>query len=72
MKTPFLKKSRNGNGVIKHTERDRRFSIDGQPGCCSYIQRRYVLIFFCLTADLICYMDRANISVTMIKMAEEK
>ena len=37
----------------------------------SYWPRRWNIMIFCCMADLICYMDRANISATMIPMAKK-
>jgi MFS family permease len=36
-----------------------------------YWPRRWNIMIFCCMADLICYMDRANISATMIPMAKK-
>ena len=36
-----------------------------------YFPRRWVIALFAFSADFICYMDRANISATMIPMAEK-
>ena len=35
-----------------------------------YMPQRWAIAFFAFAADFICYMDRANISATMIPMAE--
>lgn len=36
-----------------------------------YWPRRWNVVAFALSADLVCYMDRANISVAMMPMAEK-
>ncbi|MCH8141529.1 MAG: MFS transporter, partial [Proteobacteria bacterium] len=34
-------------------------------------QRRYTLVGLCFCATFVCYIDRVNISVAIIPMAEE-
>ena len=36
-----------------------------------YFPKRWIIALFAFSADFICYMDRANISATMIPMAEK-
>jgi ACS family sodium-dependent inorganic phosphate cotransporter len=40
------------------------------PGTGSFWQRRHTVVLLCFLSTFICYIDRVNISVAIIPMAE--
>jgi sugar phosphate permease len=59
------------NGIEKKDSDSTIKSVDDQENVSYYFPQRWVIALFAFSADFICYMDRANISATMIPMAEK-
>ena len=60
---------------VEESKRDTKMSKEvtefSKQSVWKYWPRRWNIMLFCFMADLICYMDRANISATMIPMAKK-
>jgi MFS family permease len=69
------KKGQQQEREEEHQEQGKGGKQAGKSGNSSgllpyYMPQRWTIAFFAFAADFICYMDRANISATMIPMAE--